>query len=39
MRSFVGEVDYLIADKGYNSEYIREVAQYRKMILITPRII
>ena len=33
----IGGVDYLITYKGYDSEHIREVARYRKMIPIILR--
>ena len=33
----VGEADYLIADKGYDSEHIREVARNHRMTPIIPR--
>ena len=33
----VGEADYLIADKGYYSEHIREVARNHRMTPIIPR--
>lgn len=33
----VGEADYLVADKAYDSEQIREVARKNKLIPIIPR--
>ena len=37
MIDLVGEVDYLIADKGYDSEHIRKIARNHRMIAIIPR--
>ena len=33
----MGEADYLIADKAYDSEHIREAARKNKMIPVIPR--
>lgn len=33
----VGEAEYLVADKAYDSEYIREAALKNKMIPVIPR--
>ena len=35
--ALVGEADYLVADKGYNSEKIRECARSFDMIPVIPR--
>lgn len=37
MIELVGEAEYLVADKAYDSEYIREAALKNKMIPVIPR--